>query len=253
MRTIKLTLAYDGTAYAGWQAQAGPPTLQQSLEQAIERITGERLRVNASGRTDSGVHALGQVVSFETDSQLPIEKIERALNAELPRDMAVLVAQEAPPGFHARRHAKRKRYRYVLRDSPTPGVFDRRYAWQVFGRLDDAAMQRAAVALVGEHDFSSFETSGSPRQSNVRTVFAVDVIRTADDPDRIWVEVEADGFLYNMVRSIVGTLVAVGRGGQSEGWPAEVLAARDRRAAGKTAPAKGLFLLWVRYAGDNGS
>ena len=247
MRTIKLTLSYDGTAYAGWQAQANEPSLQVALEDAIRRITGEQLRVETSGRTDAGVHALAQVVSFNTGTHLSAEVLQRALNSELPRDMVVTAVVNAPAGFHARRDAVAKRYRYDLRDGFVPSVFGRRYAWQLFGRLDVGAMQRAAQGLVGTHDFSSFETSGSPRVSSVRTVTAVDVARDERDPDLIHIEVEAGGFLYNMVRAIVGTLVPVGLGQRSEAWPAEVLAAADRRAAGQTAPAHGLFLLWVRY------
>ncbi len=251
MRTIKLTLAYDGTAYAGWQAQAKQPSLQVALEQAIGRITGEQLRVEASGRTDAGVHALGQVVSFNTDTRLSAEVLQRALNAELPRDMAVISAVDAPLGFHARRDAKRKRYRYAILDSRMADVFLRQYAWQLFERLDAGAMQRAARSLVGTHDFSSFQTSGSPRSSSIRTVFALDVAREVGNPDLLRIEVEADGFLYNMVRAIVGTLVEVGRGVKSEDWPAQVLALADRSAAGQTAPAHGLYLLWVKYAEES--
>jgi tRNA pseudouridine38-40 synthase len=247
MRTIKLTLAYDGTAYAGWQAQSDRRTLQQTLEQALEQIVGERLRVSASGRTDAGVHALGQVVSFHTESPLSVDVLERALNAELPRDMAVIEVDDAPAAFHARRDARSKRYRYVIRDGRQPNVFERNYAWQVPRRLDDARLARAALPLVGTHDFSSFETQGSPRATSVRTVHALEIVRDTVDPDRLWIEIEANGFLYNMVRSIVGTLVEVGRGARDEGWPSEVLAAVDRRAAGRTAPAHGLFLLWVKY------
>ncbi|HEY1786009.1 MAG TPA: tRNA pseudouridine(38-40) synthase TruA [Pirellulales bacterium] len=247
MRTIKLTLAYDGTAYAGWQSQTDQRTLQDTLEQALAQIVGERLRVAASGRTDAGVHALGQVVSFDTESSLSAEILHRALNAELPRDMAVIEVQDAPLGFHARRDARSKRYRYVIRDVRRPNVFERNYSWQVPQRLDNERLARAAVSLVGTHDFSSFETHGSPRASSVRTVEALEIARDTADPDRLLIEVEANGFLYNMVRSIVGTLVEVGRCVRDEGWPAEVLAAADRRAAGRTAPAQGLFLLWVNY------
>jgi tRNA pseudouridine38-40 synthase len=250
MRTIKLTLAYDGTAYAGWQAQSNQPTLQVTLEQAIERVTGERMRVLASGRTDSGVHAIGQVVSFDTNTRLSDEVLLRALNATLPRDMSIVALHEAPSGFHARRDAKRKRYRYVLRDGQSPNVFERHYAWQLYERLDEEAMKTAAAALRGQHDFASFESSGSPRSSTVRNVFALDIARDPIDRDRLTIEVEADGFLYNMVRAIVGTLVEVGRGAQPIEWPAQVLAAADRSAGGPTAPAHGLFLLWVKYEDD---
>lgn len=247
MRTIKLTLAYDGTAFAGWQSQPDRRTLQETLEETLRQILGERLRVFASGRTDAGVHALGQVVSFDTESPLSADVLYRALNAELPRDMSVVDVRDAPAGFHARRDARSKRYRYVIRDGRRPNVFERNYAWQVPLRLDDARLARASLPLVGTHDFSSFETQGSPRATSVRTVHALDVIRDPADGDRLWIEIEANGFLYNMVRSIVGTLVEVGRGVRDESWPGQVLSAADRRAAGRTAPAQGLFLLWVKY------
>ena len=248
MRSIKLTLAYDGTAYAGWQVQPGRTTVQGVLEAALERITGESIRVVASGRTDAGVHALGQVASFQTESRLAAEVFCRALNAELTHDVAVLAAVEAPEGFHALRDAVRKRYRYVIRDGPVRDVFRRHYCWQHRLRLDAEAMDRAARSLVGRHDFSSFESSGAERQSSVRTVYEIGVARGQGGQSHvITLQVEADGFLYNMVRAIAGTLVEVGRGAQSESWVAEVLAAADRRAAGPNAPPQGLFLVHVDY------
>jgi len=248
MRTIKLTLAYDGTAYAGWQIQSHGRTLQEVVESALGKITGEPIRVTASGRTDAGVHALGQVVGFRTESKLSPEIFMRALNAELPRDVAVLDAAEAPDGFHATLSAKRKRYRYRIFAGPTRDVFRRQTAWHLPRALDVEAMDRAAQALRGTHDFSSFETQGSERKTSVRTIYDISVRRGLEgDPHLIAVEVEADGFLYNMVRTIVGTLVKVGRHARSECWVAEVLAAMDRRAAGPTAPPQGLFLMSVRY------
>lgn len=250
MRTLKLTLAYDGTAYAGWQVQSGQKTLQGTLEAALAKITGEKIRVTASGRTDSGVHALGQVVSFDTESPLAPDVFQRALNAELPHDMAVLEAAEARPGFHAIRDAVRKRYRYLLHDGPIPDVFRRQYAWHYRQRLDASAMHRAAQNLLGKHDFRSFESAWPQRATSVRTITDIFVRRGFDnDEDLIALEVEADGFLYNMVRAIVGTLVEVGRGNRPEAWPGEVLAAQDRRVAGMTAPAHGLFLVQVEYDG----
>jgi tRNA pseudouridine38-40 synthase len=248
VRTLKLILAYDGTAYAGWQVQPRQNTLQETLEVALGKITGETIRVTASGRTDSGVHALGQVVSFDTKSPLPPDVFQRALNAELPHDMAVLDARDAPPGFHAIRDAVRKRYRYVIHDGPVPDVFRRQYAWHYRQRLDAEAMHRAAQSLLGTHDFRSFESAWPQRTSSVRTIFDLTVRRGFSQVDDLVAsEVEADGFLYNMVRAIVGTLVEVGRGSRSESWPAEVLAAQDRRLAGMTVPAQGLFLLRVEY------
>ncbi len=249
MRTLKLTLAYDGTNYAGWQVQPGCRTVQGTLEAAIEKITGQRVRVLASGRTDAGVHALEQVVGFRSKSQLSTRVLRRALSAELPRDIAVLDVAEAPEDFHAIRDARRKRYRYVIHDGSVRTVFQRQQCWQYNrGRLNAEAMDRAAKALLGKHDFSSFQSSGAERESSIRTIFEIGVERgRGDQHDWVTLEVEADGFLYNMVRAIVGTLVDVGRGAQSETWPAEVLLAADRSAAGPTAPPQGLFLVRVDY------
>lgn len=249
MRTIKLTLAYDGSAYAGWQFQPNVPTLQAAVESVIAKITGETLRVTGSGRTDSGVHALGQVVSFSTESQLEPQVLQRAMNAFLPDDIVVLEVADAPERFHAIRDAVRKRYRYVIDDARLPDVFSRAYSWKIWKPLDVAAMQRAASALIGTHDFSSFETSGSPRPTSIRTLFEITVERLpAEQGGKIYIEVEADGFLYNMVRTIAGSLMLVGKGVKAETWLAEVLEARDRCAAGPTAPPQGLFLLKVEYS-----
>jgi tRNA pseudouridine38-40 synthase len=247
-RTLKLTLAYDGTDFAGWQIQPNARTVQGSLREVLDRMAGEPVNLIGSGRTDTGVHALGQVASFETTSRHSCELIHRALNAELPDDIAVLSVEEAPAGFHAIRWARRKRYRYVIHDSNARDVFESRYCWQLAYCLDDAAIKRAAEALLGTHDFSSFESGGPHRESSVRTVFAIDVARPyADRPFELHLEIEADGFLYNMVRVIVGTLVPVGRGVQAEHWVRQVLEAQNRSAAGPTAPPQGLFLLWVQY------
>lgn len=249
MRTIKLTLAYDGSDFVGWQIQRNQCSVQSALEAAIEKITGCRSSALASGRTDAGVHALGQVASFRTESPLPVEVLRRALNAELPQSIAVLEAVEVPATFHPIRHAVRKRYRYVIHDGPIRDVIQRRYCWHFYqGRLDAEAMNRAAAALAGTHDFSSFQTSGAPRKTTVRTVFEICVGRgRGGQEDFITLEIEANGFLYNMVRTIVGTLVEVGRGVRPETWPGEVLQAMDRCVAGQTAPPQGLFLVKVDY------
>jgi tRNA pseudouridine38-40 synthase len=257
MRNFKLTLAYDGTNYSGWQMQPGRVTLQETLERALAKVAGEPIRVVASGRTDAGVHALGQVVGFHSSTRLEPEVLKRALNSELPLDMAVLAAELVPAEFHAIASVRRKRYRYLIHDGPIRDLFVRNYVWQSYRPLDADAMRRAARPLVGEHDFSSFENAGSERESSVRHVFELTVARgqgglagipapqTADD--LIAIEIEADGFLYNMVRAIVGTLVEVGQARRPESWPGEALAARDRKAAGRTAPPQGLFLLRVEY------
>jgi tRNA pseudouridine38-40 synthase len=250
MTTFRLTLAYDGTEFAGWQRQPDKRTIQGELESALERITGQRPKCIASGRTDAGVHALGQVVSFSSATRLVPAVLTKALNAELPEDMLVFEVAQAPEGFHALRDATRKRYRYVIEDGRQRDLFERKYLWHIYHRLNVEAMKEAAAPLVGTHDFASYETSGSPRLTTVRTVLDLFVERRhAALTDRIIIEVEADGFLYNMVRNIVGTLVAVGKGKEPPIWPAQVLQYRDRTKAGMTAPAQGLFLVGVDYEG----
>ncbi len=250
MRTIRLLLVYDGTDYHGWQRQPGRRTVQGTLEAALEKVTGAPHRIVGSSRTDAGVHALGQVAAFRTASRLPADTLRRALNANLPHDVVAVEAAEAAPSFHPLADAAAKRYRYLLGDGPFPDVFRRRYIWQRWRDLDAEAMHRAGQALVGRHDFASFQSAGSPREDTVRTLFDVAVTRGfQNEAHLLAVEVEGDGFLYNMVRTIVGTLVEVGRGARGAPWVADVLAARDRGRAGPTAPPEGLYLLWVRFAG----
>jgi tRNA pseudouridine38-40 synthase len=245
MRNIKLLLSYDGSDFNGWQTQPGFRTVQETLESAIAQLTGEPvIRVNASGRTDAGVHAVGQVVNFYTAATHSPEVVLRAVNAHLPPDVIIREAADMPQSFDANRDAKRKLYRYVIHDGAVPDVFLRRYAHHTRHRLDDAAMKRAAVPLLGRHDFHSFETDWPNRMSSVRTVTRIAVNRLGD---WIWLDVEADGFLYNMVRAIAGTLVNVGRGFWPESHVAEILNAEDRKEAGPTAPAHGLFLMRVSY------
>jgi tRNA pseudouridine38-40 synthase len=244
MRNIRLILSYDGTDFHGWQFQPSMRTVQETLEGAIAALTGERLRVNASGRTDTGVHAIGQVVNFRSDTKLSAEVIMRGLNAHLPADVVVREAADVPEAFDANRDAKRKLYRYILHDGAVRDLFMRRYCHHTRYRLDAAAMARAAACLHGTHDFHSFETEWPNRTSSVRTIIHLAVNRFGD---WIWLDVEADGFLYNMVRAIAGTLINVGRGYWPETRVAEILEARDRTQAGPTAPAQGLFLMRVSY------
>jgi tRNA pseudouridine38-40 synthase len=253
MRNIKLTLAYDGTDFCGWQIQPDVRTVQGELERALAATTGETIRTVASGRTDAGVHALAQVVSFQTTVTWPIDAFRRALATHLPEDVAAIAADEVPAEFHAIRSAKRKRYRYLIHDGRTPDVHRRRYSWHSHEPLDENRMRIAAQCLAGTHDFRSFQTTGAPRETTVRTIFEIDIRRgTGADwlgpIDRlIMLEVEADGFLYNMMRSIAGTLANVGRGKNPPESLAEVLAACDRTRAGPTAPPQGLFLVAVTY------
>lgn len=244
MRNIKLTLAYDGTDFHGWQRQPSLRTVQQTLEDALHELTGERLNTTASGRTDAGVHALGQVVHFLTVSNHSTDTFVRALNALLSPDVRVYSAEDKPQAFHATLDARCKRYRYVIDNGRYADPFQLRYAWHISRPLDIEKMAAASASLRGRHDFHSFETDWPNRTSSVRTILDLAIGRTGS---RVTIEAEADGFLYNMVRSIAGTLMLVGAGRRPESWVGEVLAAADRTAAGPTAPAKGLFLLQVHY------
>jgi tRNA pseudouridine38-40 synthase len=247
MRNIKLVLSYDGTDFSGWQRQRDRRTVQQVLENALGRVTGVEPKTDASGRTDAGVHALGQVAHFFTASELSLETIVKALNATMPPDVRVLEAAEMPQSFHATLDAKSKRYRYVIDNATIADPFQLRYSWHVFDQLDAELMNRAAQALKGRHDFHSFETQWPNRTSSVRTIFDVSVERKGS---LIWIEVEADGFLYNMVRAITGTLKLVGAGKKPHEWVAEVIEAEDRGRAGPNAPPQGLFLVRVRYGSE---
>jgi len=244
MRNIMLTLSYDGTDFHGWQRQRDLRTVQQTLEDALRELTGGSPTTTASGRTDAGVHALGQVVHFYTDSRHSCPTFVRGLNALLPRDVRVLEAQEMPQAFHATLDARSKRYRYVIDNGTVACPFQLRYSWHVRPPLDAGAMNRAGRSLLGRHDFRSFETNWPNRTSSVRTILDLAVEKTGQV---VAIEVEADGFLYNMVRAIAGTLVLVGAGKRPLSWVSEVLAAQNRIAAGPTAPPQGLFLVKARY------
>lgn len=243
-RNIKLTLEYDGTAYNGFQRQDGLPTIQAELERAVAIITKARSGVIGAGRTDAGVHARGQVASFRTEARMPAEKFAPALNSVLARDIRVLAAEEVPLGFHARYDARSKTYEYTIDTRPVPSVFLRKYAHHVPFALDLEAMQRACSYLVGPHDFRSFAAAHGGAKTFTRDVKR---LLPESDGDLVRMTVEADGFLYNMVRIMVGTLVLVGMGKLTPGEVQAIRDAKDRRLAGPTAPARGLCLVRVDY------
>lgn len=250
MRSLRLTVAYDGGGYVGWQLQLNGVSVQQRLEEAWLRVTGEQVRFTASGRTDAGVHARGQVCSLATMSTLDNATLVRALNANLPDDIAVCDVAEAPAGFHAIRDAIQKTYRYSIFAGPVRPVFGRNTRWHVPVELDLAAMQSAAAALTGEHDFAAFQAAGSDRQTTVRRVTRMAVTGTAcEEGQGVEFEISANGFLYNMVRIIAGSLALVGRGSHPPEWVRAGLESRDRARTGPTAPAHGLCLLAVCYEG----
>lgn len=244
MRTVRLFLQYRGTGYHGWQIQPNILTVQGVLEEALARLLGGPVRVTGASRTDAGVHALRQVASFPTERLLPPDAIRSALNAMVPRDIRVLDASDAPPGFNARRRARSKSYGYLILNTPIPSPFWLDYAWHLGPPLDVEAMRSALSALRGTHDFSSFRAADGGEKDPVRTVYSCKVRRHRG---MVAVFVSADSFLHHMVRNIVGSLVEVGRGARRPEWIARVLEAKDRRLAGPTAPAQGLWLLRVRY------
>ena len=234
MRNLKLVLEYDGTDFAGWQVQPGQRTVQGELEAALTRITGEKIAVCVAGRTDAGVHALGQVVSFYTGSALAPYVFVAGLNRHLPGDVAALRAEDAPEGFNAKRDAVGKWYRYLVRDGSVRLALERDRAWRITHRLDLEAMRRAARALVGEHDFSSFRSATCEATSPVKELRRIEVFR--DGAGRLVIDLWASAFLKQMARTIVGTLAETGSGKRRPEEMTGVLAARDRRAAGATAP-----------------
>lgn len=246
MRTIRLDLEYDGTGYHGWQVQPKVLTIQQRLEETLARLLGETVRVVGAGRTDAGVHALGQVAHFLTENRLEVEALYRGMNSLLPPDIVVKEVREVPSGFHARRSALMKRYEYWILNDPTPSAFHHRFLWHVRTPLDQDKMRRAALYLLGEHDFVSFQASGGePGTHTIRDLRLLEI--NGQSKGFIRVAAEGKSFLRGMVRILVGTLVDVGRGKILEEAVAEILTAKDRKAAGRTAPGRGLFLKWVRY------
>lgn len=260
MRTLRITLAYDGGRYVGWQRQENGPSVQGVVEHALEAIEGRAIAATGAGRTDAGVHALGQVASFRMAHGIATPALVRALNARLPEDIRVLAAAEAPDDFNARFAAREKTYRYRILNRTIDDPFERRYSWHVPRALDFEAVTDALAVVEGRHDFAAFQAAGSDVASTVRTIVGVSAQQTAWSPLRgpvdpalgdvggvLTLEFRGEGFLRHMVRVIVGSVVQVGLGRRRPEWMHEVLAGRDRRLAGPTAPAAGLFLVAVRF------
>ena len=245
MRTIKLIIEYDGSNYLGWQVQPNGQTIQGVIQDRLKRLTGESSQLIGSGRTDAGVHALGQVAHFKTESRMDANTFQRALNSLLPEDIVIRRAEEVDAEFHARRSARSKVYKYRILNRVTPPAIDRQYVWHVPQKLNLDEMKKATHGLVGEHDFSAFRSVGSSARSSVRNILRADWKRGKGGLLRL--EIEATGFLKQMVRAIVGTLVEVGRGKISVQKFREILESKDRKKAGPTAPARGLFLKEVKY------
>jgi len=246
MPRVKLTLEYDGTEFVGWQVQPNGRSVQAVVEGALAQLLGEPVRVAVAGRTDSGVHALGQVAAFSAPRALPLKAYAMGLNGHLPPDVAVVAAEEVPDGFDPRRWSLGKRYRYLISNRRGRSPLRRRTHWELFAPLDAEAMRAGARALVGRHDFSAFRAADCQAPHAVREVRALEV---AAEGDVLLVEVEGTAFLKHMVRNLVGSLVEVGKGRQPAGWVAEVLASKDRTLAGPTAPAHGLCLVEVKMGG----
>jgi len=255
VRVLKLTIAYDGTAYVGWQRQQNGISIQALLEDALARIEGSPIVVMGAGRTDAGVHALGQVASVRIAHPIDTAPLRRALNAILPDDVRVLGVAEAPDDFHARFGARSKTYRYRIFTGDVVSPFERRYAWHIPHALDVGAMRAGAREIAGTHDFAAFRAAGTDTATTVRTIARLEIthapppMTAANDPHAlaIAIEVEGDGFLRHMVRTIAGTLVEVGAGRRHPGSVAGTLNSKDRSQAGPTAPAQGLFLVRVSY------
>lgn len=243
-RNIKLIIEYDGTNYQGWQRQKNAPTIRKAIEDAISHMTHEKVEVIAAGRTDSGVHALNQVANFHTHSKIPVEGFVKGLNSLLPPDVVIKGASNVPMDFHARYNCKAKTYDYYILNRATPSAIHRNYSWFVPQILQLAPMRRCLKLVIGKHDFSSFQATGSSTKDSLREVYGA-YLRKQND--LICLSIEANGFLRHMVRNVVGTLVDVGTGKKAPSDFVVILASKNRALGGATAPPQGLFLREVRY------
>lgn len=244
MRNIKLTIEYDGNKFGGWQKQPTKLNIQGEIEKAIKDITGEDVSLNASGRTDSGVHSLGQVANFKTNSNIDIEKIAIAINSKLKKSIVIKKAEEVDENFHARYNCKGKKYRYIINNSSQGTAIYRDLECHIPQKLDVEKMKQAIKYFEGEHDFRGFRASGTSSKNSVRTIYKAEI---KQDGERIMIELTGNGFMYNMVRIIAGTLVDVGLGKILPEEIPEIIQSKDRNKAGKTMPAHGLYLVEVYY------
>ncbi|HHZ02997.1 MAG TPA: tRNA pseudouridine(38-40) synthase TruA [Tissierellia bacterium] len=244
VRNIKLIIAYDGTDYYGWQTQLNRPTIQETIEGAIEVITREKVDLIGSGRTDSGVHALGQVANFKATTKIPEEKIKIALNANLPPDIRILESKDVSMDFNSRFDALDKTYMYQIYNDRVGNPFYTRYSYFVPKNLNLKEMEEALKLIVGTHDFKAFMASGSSVKTTVRTVYEANLIK---ENNLIKIYIRGNGFLYNMVRIIAGTIIDIGKGLKDISCIEKALTEKDRTLLGQTAPAKGLFLMCVNY------
>lgn len=245
MRNIKLVIEYDGKEFNGWQKQPTKLNIQGTIEQVIKNITGEEINLMASGRTDAGVHALGQVANFKTNSNIPIDKIAIAINSNLKKSIRIISAEEVEERFHSRLTCKRKTYRYIINNSEFSSAIYRNLETHVPQKLDVEKMKIAAKLFEGEHDFKAFKASGTSSKSSVRTIYKAEIIEV--EKNRIYIELTGNGFLYNMVRIISGTLVDVGLGKIQPEEIKKIIKLKDRNLAGKTMPPNGLYLVNVEY------
>ena len=245
MRNIKLTIEYDGKDFNGWQKQPNKLNIQGTIERAIEEITGEQIELNASGRTDAGVHSLGQVANFKTNSSIPIEKIPIAINTKIKKSIRIIDAEEVDERFHSRLACKRKTYRYIINNNITASAIYRNLETHIPQKMDVDKMKQAIKYFEGEHDFRAFKASGTSSKSSVRTIYKAEIYEQKDN--RLWIELTGNGFLYNMVRIIVGTLVEVGLGKIEPNEISKIIEDGKRENAGKTLPPNGLYLLKVEY------
>ena len=245
MRNIKLVIEYDGKDFNGWQKQPTKLNIQGEIEKTIKQITGEDVDLTASGRTDAGVHALGQVANFKTNSNIPIEKIPIALNSNLKKSIVIKSAEEVEERFHSRLNCKRKTYRYIINNSKYGTAIYRNLETYIPMKLDIQKMQEAVKYFEGEHDFKAFKASGTSSKSSVRTIYKAEVIDAGNE--RIYIELTGNGFLYNMVRIIAGTLVEVGVGKIEPNEIKTIIESKKRENAGKTLPPQGLYLVKVEY------